>query len=303
MLEVCLLGCGGMVPLPDRRLTSMLIRQNGKMILIDCGEGTQVGIKQLGWGFKSIEALCLTHYHADHIAGLPGFLLTLGNSGRTEPFTIFGPPPLAYIVSALTVIAPQLPYDVKLVELAEQGGSKCQIGEFYISSIPMDHMIPCMAYSFEIKRTGKFDAERAEAQRIPKEFWSILQKGNTVEREGKQWTPEMVIGPPRKGLKVTYCTDSRPTKKLIEFSRESDLLILEGMYGDDSLLDKAIERKHMIFSEAARIAEKGNSRELWLTHFSPSLNRPEDYIQTARSIFPNAALGKDLLFTEINFSK
>jgi len=301
MLEVCLLGCGGMVPLPDRRLTSMLIRQNGKMILVDCGEGTQVGIKLLGWGFKSIDALCLTHYHADHVAGLPGFLLTLGNSGRTEPFTIFGPPPLEYVVGALTVIAPQLPYDVRLAELAEQGESKCQIGEFIISSIPMDHMIPCMAYSFEIKRAGKFDTERAEEQRIPKELWSILQKGNTVEWEGKQLTPEMVIGPPRKGLKVTYCTDSRPTQKLIEFSRESDLLILEGMYGDDSLLDKAIERKHMLFSEAARIAEQSNSRELWLTHFSPSLNRPEDYIHTARSIFPNAALGKDLLFAEINF--
>ncbi|HYE69299.1 MAG TPA: ribonuclease Z, partial [Anaerovoracaceae bacterium] len=249
MVEVCLLGCGGMVPLPDRGLTSLLIRQNGKMILVDCGEGTQVGIKQLGWGFKSIEALCLTHYHADHIAGLPGFLLTLGNSGRTEPFTIFGPPPLAYVVSALTVIAPQLPYELKLNELSEQEESKSQIGEFYIKAIPMNHMIPCLAYSFEIKRIGKFDVERAEAQRIPNKYWSILQKGFAVEYEGRKLIPDMVVGSPRKGLKVTYSTDSRPKEELVELSWESDLLICEGMYGDDALLDKAIERKHMLFSE------------------------------------------------------
>jgi len=301
MLEVCLLGCGGMVPLPHRRLTSMLIRQNGKMILVDCGEGTQVGIKLLGWGFKSIEALCLTHYHADHIAGLPGFLLTLGNSGRTEPFTIFGPPPLAYIVSALTVIAPQLPYDVRLAELDDQGENKSQIGEFNISSISMDHMIPCMAYSFEIKRSGKFDVKRAEEQGIPKEYWSTLQRGSTVEWDGHTLTPDMVVGPPRKGLKVTYCTDSRPKDELVALSRESDLLICEGMYGDDALLDKAIERKHMIFSEAARIAEQSNSRELWLTHFSPSLKEPGEFIQTARDIFPNSVIGEDMMTKQLNF--
>ena len=301
MLEVCLLGCGGMVPLPDRRLTSMLLRQNGKMILVDCGEGTQVGIKQLGWGFKSIEALCLTHYHADHIAGLPGFLLTLGNSGRTEPFTIFGPPPLEYVVSALTVIAPQLPYELKLVELSEQEESKCKIEEFYIRSIPMDHMIPCLAYTFEIKRTGKFDSERAEAQRIPKELWSRLQRGIMVEYEGRTLIPDMVVGPPRKGLKVSYCTDSRPREELVDLSRESDLLICEGMYGDDALMDKAIERKHMIFSEAAAIANKSKSKELWLTHFSPSLKNPEEYISNAKSIFPNTMVGIDLLIKSIKY--
>lgn len=301
MLEVCLLGCGGMVPLPDRRLTSMLIRQNGKMILVDCGEGTQVGIKLAGWGFKAIEAVCLTHYHADHVAGLPGFLLTLGNSGRTQPLTVFGPPPLDYILSALTVIAPQLPYDIQMMELPENVESQSQIGNFYIRALPMDHMIPCMAYSFEVKRAGKFDVKRAEEQEIPKEAWSILQKGNMVEWEGKHLTPEMVVGPTRKGLKVTYCTDSRPNNELIEFGRESDLLICEGMYGDDKLLDKAIERKHMIFSEAAHIAERSNSRELWLTHFSPSLKVPEDFLETAKEIFVNTVIGQDLMKKQLNY--
>ena len=299
MLEVCLLGCGGMVPLPKRRLTSMLIRQNGRMILVDCGEGTQVGIRMLGWGFKSIEAICFTHYHADHIAGLPGFLLTLGNSGRTEALTIYGPPPLEYVVSALTVIAPQLPYDIRLMELSEQSISEDQIGELIIKAIPMDHMIPCMAYSFEEKRAGKFDVDRAISQKIPKEYWNILQKGNTIEIDGRRLSPDMVVGPHRKGLKVTYCTDSRPNKEFVEFSKSSDLLICEGMYGEEELLEKAVERKHMIFSEAASIAKQGGSKELWLTHFSPSLRNPGEYIQNAANIFSNSIIGEELMVKQL----
>ncbi len=301
MLEVCLLGCGGMMPLPDRRLTSMLIRQNGKMILVDCGEGTQIGIKELGWGFKSIEAVCFTHYHADHIAGLPGFLLTLGNSGRTDELTIFGPPPLAYVVSALTVIAPQLPYDVKLIELSEEKKSLEQSKNLSIQALPVDHMIPCLAYSFELKRNGKFSVERAISENIPKEYWSKLQNGNMIELNGRKLTPEMVVGPPRKSLKVTYCTDSRPTTELVNFSKESDLFICEGMYGDDEMLYKAIERKHMIFSEAASLGKKSNSRELWLTHFSPSLKQPADFVQNTKHIFPNTVIGEDLMIKQLNF--
>ena len=301
MPEVCLLGSGGMVPLPERRLTSMLIRQNGRMILVDCGEGTQVGIKLQGWGFKNIDALCVTHYHADHIAGLPGFLLTLGNSGRTEPFTIFGPPPLSFVISALTVIAPQLPYEVLLRELPEHDVSRSRIGEFLVTAAPMDHMIPCVAYSFEIERAGKFDVKRAEEQEILKEYWGILQKGDQVDHNGRILTPDMVMGPPRKGLKVTYCTDTRPNEKLAELCRGSDLLIIEGMYGDEELLEKAIERKHMIFSEAADIAAESKSKELWLTHFSPSLREPRDFLNIAADHFPNTVIGQDLMTKQLKY--
>ena len=321
MLEVCLLGCGGMVPLPDRNLSSLLVRWNGKMILVDCGEATQIGIKRLGWGFKSIEAVCLTHYHADHVAGLPGFLLTLGNSGRTESLTIIGPPPLEYIIRALTVIAPQLPYEIKLLEIpvgesvsyameasvkASQSpkqivSSVIQMKELKIKVLEMDHMIPCFAYCFELSRAGKFDLKRAEEQKIPKEYWSILQKGKEIECNGRKLLPSMVMGPPRKGLKVVYCTDARPSRELVEFSRESDLLVLEGMYGEDSLQEKAVERKHMIFSEAAKIAKESNSRRLWLTHFSPSVKEPEAFIRFAQDIFPDTIIGNDLMTIQLNF--
>lgn len=303
MLEVCLLGCGGMVPLPERRLTSMLLRHKGKMLLVDCGEGTQIGIKMLGWGFKAIDAICFTHYHADHIAGLPGFLLTLGNSGKTEALTIYGPPPLEYVITALTVIAPQLPYEIRLAEISHQGISEDRLDDLTIRAMPGDHMIPCLAYSFETNRIGKFDVERAQRQGIPREFWSRLQQGISVEWKGRKFTSDMVLGPPRKGLKVSYCTDSRPRQELWEFTGGSDLLICEGMYGDEALQEKAVERKHMIFSEAAVIAKEGNSKELWLTHFSPSLVNPCEYLHNATGIFPNTLLGEDLLTKQIKYKE
>lgn len=301
MIDVCLLGCGGMMPLPNRGLSALLCRQNGKMILLDCGEGTQVSIKLAGWGFKSIEALCVTHYHADHIVGLPGFLLTLGNSGRVEPLTIFGPPYLSEIVNSLRIIAPALPFEIILVELSEQWSTRNHIGDFIVKSLPVDHNIPCLAYSIEVNRAGKFDVQKAISHNIPMKLWNPLQKGEVVEYEGKTFEPNMVLGNQRKGLKITYSTDTRPTEALIDFARESDLYICEGMYGDDALLPKAIERKHMTFSEAAALANKSDSKELWLTHYSPSLEYPNQYINNAKNIFTNTILGEDIMKKVIKF--
>ena len=112
MLDVCLLGTGGMMPLPGRRLTALMTRYNGSSLLIDCGEGTQVAIKEKGWTFKPIDAICFTHYHADHISGLPGLLLTMGNTDRREPLTMIGPKGLERVVTALRTIAPELPFQV-----------------------------------------------------------------------------------------------------------------------------------------------------------------------------------------------
>ena len=119
MLDVCLLGTSGMLPLPGRWLTSLLLRYNGSSMLIDCGEGTQIAIKEKGWSFHPIDVICFTHYHADHISGLPGLLLTIGNSDRTEPVTLIGPKGLSRVVSALRVIAPELPYELRFIELSE----------------------------------------------------------------------------------------------------------------------------------------------------------------------------------------
>lgn len=301
MLDVCLLGTGGVMPLPNRWLTSLLIRFNGRMILIDCGEGTQIPLKMAGWGFKNIDAVLFTHYHADHIAGLPGFLLTLGNSGREEPLTLMGPPGIKKVVDGLRVISPELPYEIRLIELPDSKNDETCVSNIYIKSMPVDHTIPCLSYCTEIKRQGKFDMESAKKLGIPVNCWSQLQKGETIRLEDRIITPEMVLGEPRKGIKVCYCTDTRPVKDLPGFVKNSDLLICEGMYGSEDDIVKAESKRHMMFSEAGLLAKQGNVQELWLTHYSPSLTEPEKYIEAVKKVFTNAAAGRDLLTKTIKY--
>ena len=231
MLEVCLLGTGGMMPLPYRWLTSLMVRYNGKSILIDCGEGTQIAMKEKGWSPKPIDVICFTHFHADHISGLPGMLLTMGNAERTEPLTVIGPKGLTRTVNALRVIAPELPFEIRCIEFEENEQTLCFDG-LRIEAFRVNHNVLCYGYTIEIDRAGRFDATRAKKQGIPLKLWNPLQKGQTMEFEGKIYTPDMVLGPARRGLKLTYTTDTRPTKSIVENAAGSDLFICEGMYGE-----------------------------------------------------------------------
>ena len=301
MLDICLLGCGGSMPVPNRYLTSMIASYRGKKILIDCGEGTQVSLKMLGWGMKSIDAIVFTHFHADHIAGLPGLLLTIANSDRVEPLTIIGPEGLWAVVNGLRVIAPVLPYKIDLLEFKGEGKASHKIGDFNINIMSVEHAMPCLAYSIDIPRSRKFDKDRALENGIPVMYWNRLQKGEDIEHDGIWFTPDMVLGDERRGLKVSYCTDSRPVEELKDFVRGSDLFICEGMYGDDESLPKALENRHMLFSEAATLAKEGEVSELWLTHFSPSLSNPEEYLENAKAIFQNTFIGEDRFTKSLNF--
>lgn len=302
MLDVCLLGTAGMMPLPYRWLTALMLRYNGSSLLIDCGEGTQIAMKEAGMNFKPIDILCVTHFHADHISGLPGLLLTMGNAERTEPLTIIGPRGLEKVVSALRTIAPELPFEVNCIELSEQN-EYFEMNGYNIHAFKVKHNVVCYGYSVEIKRKGKFSVDRAKEAGIPVKFWNPLQKGQTVEVDGVTYTPDMVLGPERKGLKVTYCTDSRPTDAIVDAATESDLFICEGMYAEKDKLAKAKQKKHMTFYEAADMAERANVKEMWLTHFSPSLVRAEDYMPEVRSIFENSKLGKDGKSVELMFEE
>ena len=303
MLDVCLLGTGGMMPLPNRFLTAMLVRVNGRLLLVDCGEGTQVTMKLLGWGFKAIDVICFTHFHADHISGLPGILLTIGNAGRTEPLTLIGPAGLSYVVEGLKRIAPELPFALNYIELKDETPNPIQTSGFSISYVLADHMVRCYAYRIDVLRKGKFYPKKAEEQNIPKSIWSKLQKEGIAEFEGKTYTADMVMGAPRKGISVVYCTDSRPVDRLIPFAKEADLFICEGMYGEEEKKQKAIENKHMLFSDAARLAKQANVARLWLTHFSPSLSEPELYLDVAKAIFENTELGEERKTISIYFTE
>lgn len=299
MLDLALLGCGGSIPIPQRFLTSLLVSYKGKKLLIDCGEGTQVSMKMLAWGFKSIDVICITHTHADHVLGLPGLLATIRNSERTEPLTIIGPKGIRRVIDGLMVIVPYLGFDLQIIERP--------IGEividenFTINTLDLDHTTPCLGYSFTIKRSPRFDVKKATENDVPKLYWNRLQKGETFEEDGRIYTPELVMGQERRGLRLSYITDTRPIPSMIDFVKGSDLLICEGMYGSDEDLEKAERNKHMTFREAATIAKDAGVDELVLTHFSPSLLIPEDYIEEARTVFPNTFCGEDRLIRQLKF--
>lgn len=280
------------MPLPGRWLTSMMARYNGTSILIDCGEGTQIAMKEKGWSPKPIDVICFTHYHADHISGLPGMLLTMGNAERTEPLLLIGPKGLAKVVNSLRVIAPELPFEINYLELTETAQTVTFDG-FRIESYRVNHNVICYGYSIVIDRIGRFDVSRAEKLNIPRNYWNRLQKGEIIETENGTFTPDMVLGEQRKGLKVAYCTDTRPTESIVQGAAGADLFICEGMYGEPEKLAKAKEYKHMTFYEAAKLAKQADVGELWLTHYSPSLIRPEEYMREVRKIFPNAVAAKD----------
>ena len=304
MLDLCLLGCGGMMPLPKRWLTALMTRYNGSSLLIDCGEGTQVAIKEKGWSFKPIDVICFTHYHGDHISGLPGLLLTMGNADRTEPLTLVGPKGLERVVNALRVIAPELPFEIKFIEITKPF-EVLELNGYRINAFRVNHNVICYGYTLELDRAGKFQLEKAMAMDIPTMYWSRLQKGETIvdELQGKTYLPEMVMGAQRKGIKLTYCTDTRPTQSIVDNAMHSDLFICEGMYGEKDKDAKAREYKHMTFYEAAKLAKNAQVKEMWLTHYSPSLTRPEEYMDDVRKIFPAAKAGKDKKSVELDFEE
>ena len=255
MLDICLLGTGGMMPLPYRWLTALMARFNGTSILIDCGEGTQIAMKEKGWSPKPIDIMCFTHYHADHISGLPGMLLTMGNAEKTSPLFIIGPKGLARVVNALRVVAPELPFEINYLEITE-AEQVFEFDGFRIEAFRVNHNVLCYGYNIVVSRKGKFQLDKALALGLDRKYWSRLQKGEIIKLPEGTYTPEMVLGEARKGLKVTYCTDSRPTEGIIKNAAGADLFICEGMYGEPDKKEKAKEYKHMTFYEAAHMAKQ-----------------------------------------------
>ena len=302
MLDVALLGTGGTMPMKNRWLTSCLIRNEGQGVLIDCGEGTQIALKCAGRSVQKLDLLCFTHYHADHISGLPGLLLSMGLEGRTEPLMLAGPRGLRRTVEGLRVIAPELPFPLEFTEF-EGDSFTMQAAGLEITAFAVQHTMPCYGFRMHLPRIGKFDPARARAAGIPLRAWGLLQKQETVEMDGATYHQSQVLGAPRRGLTVTYCTDTRPVPAILKYADSADLLILEGMYGEAEKLGKAIETKHMMFSEAAEIARDSNAQRLWLTHFSPSLPNPKEYLPDVQRIFPQTVIPEDgrqidLMFTD-----
>ncbi|MGL5634110.1 MAG: ribonuclease Z [Sarcina sp.] len=318
MLDLAMLGVGGGMPLPNRYLSASLLNFKGRKILIDCGEGTQVSMRELGWGFKNIDIICITHGHGDHTVGIPGLLATIGNSGRTTPITIIGPLGITAIINGLRVIAPYLPYEINIIEATENSTFKFGIHDkelellnqddqlfesLQIDTLVLEHSTDCIGFSFIVNRTPKFNLQKALDNNVPKNIWGLLQKGNPIEFDGKVYTSDLILGEKRNGLKLSYITDTRNISEIESFINKSDLFICEGTYGDDADINKAIQNKHMTFREAATLAKNGHVKELLLTHFSPAMPTPVTFITNATSVFPNTTIGEEKLIKKLVFDE
>lgn len=307
MLNVTLLGSGGGMPMPERHLSSLMINYKGRKILVDCGEGTQVAIRKMNAGFKSIDIICITHVHGDHIFGIPGLLSTMGNSQRLDPVTIVGPKGISDVMRGLLLSIKQLPYSIEIIEdpKGKLGITNTEQGlkikeqkdgmndEITVSTLELDHSAPCFGYSFYLNRRPKFEPEKAIKNDVPRLIWSKLQKGETIVAGDRKYSPDLVLGEQRRGIKLTYITDTRPTKDIPQWINQSDLFICEGTYGDNDDMDKAIKNKHMTFMEAGELAKKGKVKELLLTHFSPALKEPNFYEHNAKKEFAHMTIGYD----------
>lgn len=297
MLDVTLCGTGGTTPRIDRHLSSAYLRFDGHGLLIDCGEGTQIAVKKAGMSMGRIGLILLTHFHGDHVAGLPGLLLTMGNEGRREKVTIAGPRGVGEIVKALTVCAPELPFSVECVPMADF--DTLTYKEFSVTAFEVHHTCTCLGYDIRVSRAGRFDPEKAKANGVPLPLWKSLQKGIAVDG----FTPDMVMGESRRGLHVTYATDTRPTDMIATMATDADLLITEAMFGEDKKENRAKETCHMTLPEACRLAKTAAPHRLWLTHYSPSMPEPELYADTLAKLYPGAKLGFDGMTETLRFAE
>ncbi len=305
-LEAFVLGSGGMMPLPQRSLTSVLVRREGELFLFDGGEGTQVSIRRLNLRWKKITAIFVSHMHADHVTGLPGILMLSSQVDRDEPLYIFGPPRIAeYIEQSRRVLDMYINYEIIVKEFT--GPEILWRGEgFTIRNFPLRHTKPCYGYALEEEaRPGAFHPERALELGVPRgPMWSTLQGGTPVTlADGRVVQPGEVMGLARSGRKFSYATDSLYFPEISKEVADSDLLICEGMF-ETALQESAVEKKHMTAAQAARIArDAGGVKKLGLIHYSPryterDLKRLQD---EAREIFPETVLTKDRMHFPIEY--
>ena len=306
MLKVTLLGTAALMPLPERALTAATLSCAGRTILFDCGEGTQAAARRAGASLMKCDLIALTHYHGDHSFGLPGLLQTMSVLGRTDPLYLTGPEGLREAMLPIALLAGQLNFELRLVELPEDGLRLSELhpawpAEARLCAFPTEHRVPSRAYRFELGRAGKFQPERARELGVPVADWGRLQRGETVTVNGEAVAPEQVLGAPRRGLCFAFSGDTAPCEGLERAARDADLFICEATYGSDEQARLANEYGHMVFAQAGQLAQRAGAKRLWLAHFSQRIEDPADYLGRARVCFPEAECGADGRSTELRF--
>ncbi len=306
MLDVTLLGTAALLPIPERALTAAVLACAGRCILFDCGEGTQTAARKAGVSLMNADVIALTHYHGDHIFGLPGLMQTLGVQGRTKPLTLIGPPGIEAELAPVLRLAGWQPYAVTLMEMPPEGLTlrslhKAWPTEAALHSFPTEHRVPSQCYAFTLGRPPEFLPERAKALDVPVRYWKKLQHGEAVAFEGRAVRPGEVLGPPRRGLRFVFSGDTVACEGLKAAARDADLLISEATYGENDQAQIAVEHGHMTFAQAARLAAEAQVKRLWLAHYSQMIEAPADYLDNARQYFPEAVCGEDGMKITLKF--
>ena len=304
-MEAFILGCGGMMPLPYRHLTSVLLRREGDLFLFDCGEGTQVSLRRLNLKWKKIDAIFISHTHADHVTGLPGILMLNAQVDRTEPLYIYGPPKIKeYVETSRKVLDMYINYPIVVKEIE----APCIVHsgkDFYIRAFPLDHTKVCVGYTLEeLDRPGEFNPDKARELNVPVgPLWAQLQQGFEVQAaDGTTVKPEQVLGEKRSGRKFSFVTDTLYKTTIADEVRGSDLLVCEGMF-EEELIDQAREKKHMTATQAATIARDADVSRMCMIHYSPRYTDRdlEKLLNEAKKIWPKSELSRDRMHIEIPY--
>lgn len=295
-MEVTLLGTSGTLQVPGRPLTSLHVSVKNKSVLFDCGEGTQLGFTRLKLGLKRLSVICLTHYHADHILGLPGLIATInmflkcGNVGNRD-LLIIGPPDTNHILRNI-LNAVQHPYvRISTYFVSGHGKRVLDFDGFSIEVFPVRHSVPCVGYNLIEKNPPHIDLEKAISSGVDTKYFTFLQKGLTIDLNGEVKTISDISSGRAKYYKISYVTDTIYFKELSNYVRGANLAILEGSsYG--KLVSSDSLGAHMSYADAATIARHAHVRELWLTHFNPRLTTPMEGLSSIKGIFSNVKCGR-----------
>ncbi|WP_292462719.1 ribonuclease Z [Methanolobus sp.] len=300
MLRVTFLGTGGSLPTPERNPSAIMINREGELMLFDCGEGAQQQMMRAKTGMKALSSIFITHFHADHILGIPGLIQTMSFHGRTEPLKIYGPHHVhefARILSALGYY--KLRFEIDAVDL--EPGDIIKRDGYSIHAIKTQHSVPSVGYALiEDERIGRFDRDKAIELGVPPgPLFSKLHRGEPVEVNGRTITSVEVVGEPRPGRKIVYSGDTRPCPEILEASRDADLLIHDSTLANDQQ-EWAKESMHSTAEEAALLAKEANVSMLILTHISSRYSDDaEPLLKEAKKVFENVTIAEDLMETEI----
>ncbi len=299
-MDCILLGTGGMMPMPDRLLTSLVVRLNGRLYLFDAGEGAQIGWKKARLGLRGLGVILVSHLHADHCLGIPGLMMLRAQMDDPGPLVIVGPPGIAnFVKNVSSMLEFYMNYPVRFVEWSEEHSEVAyEDDQARILWQPLVHTRFCLGFRLEeADRPGKFDTSRAEARGVPKgPLWGKLQRGEAVVTEaGREVLPAEVLGPSRRGRRVAFVVDTRPTKSIYSLCQDADMAFLEGMFLPEDA-EHAEAKGHMTVADAARIARRAGVDRAVLVHISPRYDEHdmERLEAAAKERFEGARMGRDL---------